>query len=174
MSPKEASEIVQILERSREEFNAAAIGVTEAHALTKPEPDRWSVLDCVEHVAFVEGRFLGWLQAAPRENAPPLDKQKEADLGVRVPNRSVRAQAPEAARPTGRYASLAEALDQFNAARDKTIEFAEACGPDIYALALEHPRFGKLNGMEFLMVVAGHARRHAEQIRETRTVLGMS
>ena len=174
MSPQTRSEIIHILESSREEFNAAAGGVAEEHAKSKPAPERWSVLDCVEHVTFVETRVLVRLQETPPGGAPPVDKQKEADLAARVPNRSVRAEAPEALRPVGRYATLVEAIEQFNAARARTIEFAQASGENVYALALEHPRFGKLNGMEYLVLVAGHARRHAEQIREARAALGIS
>jgi hypothetical protein len=33
-------------------------------------------------------------------------------------------------------------------------------------LAVEHPRFGTVNGVGLLVLMAGHARRHAAQIRE--------
>ena len=174
MSPQERTEIVQILESSREVFNSACAGVAEEHAKSQPAPDRWSVLDCVEHVTFVEQRVLGRMEQTAPGNAPAVDKQKEAHLAARLPDRTERVMAPEAIRPAGRYASLAEALEQFNAARTRTIEFAQARGEDVYALALEHPRFGKLNGMEFLVLIAGHARRHAEQIREARAALGIA
>jgi DinB superfamily len=171
MSPKEKSQIIQMLERSREEFNAAASGVEESRGADKPAPDRWSVVECVEHVAFVEGRFLDRLENSPREEAPAADEQKEVHLAASIPDRSNRVVAPEAVRPTGRWASLAEALDQFNAARTRTIQFAEAEGAEVYARSVDHPRFGKLNGMELLVVIAGHSRRHADQIREIRASL---
>jgi len=174
MSPQERIEIVQILESSREAFNSACDGVAEEHAKSQPAPDRWSVLDCVEHVTLVEQRVLGRMEQTPTGEAPPVDKQKEAHLALRVPDRTERAVAPEAIRPTGRYGSLAEALEQFNAARTRTIEFAQARGEDVYSLALDHARFGKLNGMEFLVLIAGHSRRHAEQIREARAALGIA
>ena len=44
MAPEERSEIVQILENSRREFNAAAGGVAESQASVRPEAGRWSVL----------------------------------------------------------------------------------------------------------------------------------
>jgi hypothetical protein len=41
---------------------AAVAGITETQAAARPDPERWSVLDCVEHVTAVEERFLGWLE----------------------------------------------------------------------------------------------------------------
>lgn len=174
MTPQEKIELIPLLEASHEEFLASIQGISEEQARAKPDPERWSVLECVEHVATVEERFLKRLETAPRLNAPRMDKQKEADLARRVPDRTVRAQAPELARPTGRFRSLAEGLRQFSANRAQTIRFAKDSAAELYWLSLEHPRFGPVNGSEFLVIVSGHARRHAAQIREARTALGIA
>jgi DinB superfamily len=171
MAPEERSELVNTLENSREEFNTAASGISESQARVSPEAGRWSVLQCVEHVTIVEERFLSRLEGAGRTAAPPVNKEREAHLAARVINRTERAEAPEPVRPAGRFTSLAEALAGFNAARTRTVRFAEAQGAGIYSLASEHPRFGPLNGAELLVIMAGHARRHAEQIREVRAAL---
>jgi hypothetical protein len=81
-------------------------------------------------------------------------------------------QAPEAVLPGGRFTTLAQALEQFNAGRTRSIQFAEDRCDELYFLASEHPRFGPVNGVELLIIIAGHCRRHAEQIRETRAALG--
>ncbi|HTC88608.1 MAG TPA: DinB family protein [Bryobacteraceae bacterium] len=171
MAPAERTEIVDNLERSRQEFMAAVAGVTEAQAQARPDPERWSVLDCVEHVTTVEERFLGWLESAKKLDEPRVDKEKEAGLRVRIPDRSNRVKAPEAAAPTGRFATLGQALEQFNLGRTRSIEFAQNRCDDLHYLASEHPRFGPMNGVEFLIIIAGHSRRHAAQILETRAGL---
>ena len=168
MAPEERTEIVQNLERSREEFLAAVAGLSEAQARVHPGPERWSVLDCVEHVAVVEERFLGWLEKAEKLDTPRIDKEKEAGLMARIPDRSARAQSPEAALPNGRFTTLAQAIEQFNAGRANSIQFAQDRCDDLYSLASAHPRFGPMNGMEFLIIIAGHSRRHAAQIHEVR------
>jgi hypothetical protein len=117
----------------------------------------------------VEERFFGRLEKAPREGAPPVNKEHEAELEARVTNRGNRAEAPEPVRPMGRFASLAEAAEGFQAARARTIRFAEMQGQEVYSRAESHPRFGPLNGAELLIIIAGHARRHAGQIRELRS-----
>jgi uncharacterized damage-inducible protein DinB len=171
MAPKERTEIVETLERSRQEFIAAVAGVDEAQAKVRPDAARWSVLDCVEHVTMVEERFLGWLKVAQKLDTPRVDKEKEANLLVRVADRSARAQSPEAVVPAGRFRTLEQALEQFNANRTRSIEFAQERSDELYSLAAEHPRFGPMNGVEFLIIVAAHGRRHAAQIQEVRGAL---
>jgi uncharacterized damage-inducible protein DinB len=171
MAPEERSEIVQHLERGRAEFMAAVTGLAESQAKVRPDPARWSVLDCVEHVTIVEERFLGWLENAKKLDQPRVDKEKEAGLLVRVADRSTRAQSPEAALPTGRFTTLELALEQFNVNRTRSIQFAQGRSDELYYLAAEHPRFGPMNGAEFLMIITAHARRHAAQIHEVRAAL---
>ena len=171
MSPAERSEIVDMLEKSREEFHAAVAGVSESLAKTRPETDRWSVLDCVEHVATVEEMFLKRLAGGEYTEAPPEDRAKEASLAARIVDRSSRRQAPETALPKGRFTSLAEGLEQFDSARGRYLQFARERAADLYTLASMHPAFGPLNGVEALIIIASHSRRHAEQIREARAAI---
>jgi DinB superfamily len=174
MAPKERAEIVEHLERSRQEFMEAVAGLSESQAKLRPNPEAWSVLDCVEHVTCVEERFLGWLHKAEKMDAPSMDKERESGLMTRVPDRSVRAKSPEAVLPTGRFMTLEQALEQFNANRALSVQFAEDRCDDLYCLSSAHPRFGPVNGVELLIIIVGHARRHAEQIRETRSALEQS
>jgi hypothetical protein len=171
MSPAEKSEIIDILEKSTADFQAAAGSIPEFLAPIRPEADRWSVLECVEHVTTVEEMFLGRIAPAAAGDAPPEDKPKEASLAARVVNRSERRQAPEAIWPKGRFTSLAQGLEQFSAVRARTVQFARDRAADLYSLTAAHPVFGPLNGVEALTIIAAHARRHAEQIRETRAAL---
>src|ERR1700722_19175959 len=176
MAPEERleivqDEIVQHLERGRADFLASVAGLSASQAALRPDPARWSVLDCVEHVTIVEERFLGWLENAKKLDTPSIDKQKEADLLVRVADRSARAQAPEAVVPNGRFTTLEQALEQFNANRNRSVQFAQDRSDELYSLAAEHPRFGPMNGAEFLIIITAHARRHAAQIQEVRAAL---
>jgi hypothetical protein len=172
MTPEARTEIIEILEQSRCEFNDAVGALPEDQALIKPEPERWSVCECVEHVVTTELRFLSFFDNAGRTGAPPVDKEKEANLTARVTNRSQRAQAPEPVRPSGRFPTLTLGIEEFNAVRTRSIEFAAAQGSELYSYSLQHGRFGPLNGYELMLIIAGHARRHAEQIRETKATVG--
>ena len=92
-------------------------------------------------------------------------------MAARIVDRSSRRQAPETVLPKGRFASVAEGLERFNAARAHSMQFAREHAADLYTLASAHPVFGPLNGVEALIIIANHARRHAEQIREIRVAI---
>ncbi len=171
MAPSETIEIIEILEKSTEDFQSATRGLPESLANTRHEENRWSVLECIEHVTTVEEIFLKRLVDGEYTEAPPEDKEKEAALAARVVDRSTRRQAPETVLPKGRFTSLAEGLERFHAARARTLQLAQERAADLYTLASAHPVFGPLNGVEALIIIAGHARRHAEQIREVRAAL---
>jgi uncharacterized damage-inducible protein DinB len=167
MGVNETNEVLELLADSRDSLNTAAANVEESRAAVRPETGQWSVLECIEHVTNVEERFLARLAEAERLNEPRIDKEKEAALAARVGRRVSKVQAPEAARPTGRFSNLEEALASFNSCRAQTLKFASERAADLYSLAVDHPRFGSVNGMELLVIMASHASRHAEQIRET-------
>jgi DinB superfamily len=170
MAPEQEIEIIKTLEKSREDLHSAVEGIAEAEARTKPAEGRWSVLECLEHVATVERRFLGRLESAGwLESA--IDPQREAGVLAMVTDRSQRRQAPDVVQPSGRFATLAEALADFDSTRAQVIQFAEARHTELRTLAAQHPLFGQVNGYELMLIIAGHACRHAAQIREARATL---
>lgn len=167
-NPNGVARIFQMLESSRDEVIAAARSIAEEHAGAKPAPGRWSALECIEHIAAVEEGLLRRLASAERLAEARVDPEKEEKLAAMVANRSSRANAPEAVAPNGRFTSVDQALDHFIIVRTRTVQFAEERGADLYLLAQQHPRFGTLNGVEMIVFIAAHGRRHAEQIREIR------
>jgi hypothetical protein len=171
MAPQEGIDILQCLAESRAEFLAAAEGVSESQAKASPAPGRWSALECVEHVVLVESLFLRSLRNPIAEPAPPIDKEKESKILSRAAARATALLAPEPVRPTGRFATLTEAIAKFNAARAKSIQFVETQGAGLYSLAAKHPFLGVCNGAEAMVLIAAHSRRHAAQIREIRSTL---
>jgi hypothetical protein len=166
MAPQEKNEIVDQLESGRAELIAAVSSMTEEQARTKPAPDRWSVLECMEHVNLVENRFRGMVEQSEVRDAAAPDKAREQVIVGRVLDRTTKRNAPEAIHPTGKYTSVVEALEQFNAVRDRTVQFAQEQGPRLYGRSAAHPVFGTLNGAEALLLIAGHGRRHTAQMRE--------
>jgi len=154
------------LESAREELIAAVSGLTDEQARTRPAPDRWSVLECLEHVSFVERRFLGMVKGSEAGTPAERDAAKEATLKERMQDRVNRRTAPDAVRPSGKYGSVSEALQDFNAARDETLRFAAAEGPNLLTRSANHAVLGPLNGVEALLLIAGHGRRHTVQMRE--------
>jgi hypothetical protein len=94
------------------------------------------------------------------------DDEKATKLFGMVTNREVKAQAPEAVIPTGKYTTVAQAMAEFNEARDRTAQIVKARATELLGVGVKHPRFGEMNAAELVHLIAGHACRHAAQIRE--------
>ena len=160
--------LIALLEDGRQDVLVSVRDLSDENAATKLSPDRWSVLECLEHLVSVEDRLLGWITTGEVIEAPQADRQKEIHLYGSIMDRSYKVQAPEAVVPTGRFTSMAPALEAFNAARDRSAQIARSRGEALYTVKVTHPRLGEMNGPELLHFLTGHARRHAAQIRETR------
>jgi hypothetical protein len=157
------------LAETRKGVQDAVKGLTEAQWKFKPAPDRWSVAECVEHLAIGEDllhAILGRLAQAP---PPPADydaARVDAMLLRDVPDRSTKYQAPEPAQPTGKVTPAA-ALEHFLASRQETVNLLRNT-PDLRAHAIKHIVFGSLDGYEWIIAVAAHSARHTKQILEVK------
>jgi hypothetical protein len=81
-------------------------------------------------------------------------------------DRSLRLDAPERLRPVGQGARPAALCAGLEAARDTAISLAVAHREALRARTAPHPHFGQLDGAQWLLFLAGHADRHAAQLRE--------
>ncbi|MGO9260794.1 MAG: DinB family protein [Bryobacteraceae bacterium] len=168
MDPAEKRKMLDDLERGSQALRDAVLGVSEEQAALRPGPDRWSVLDCVEHLAAVEEYLLGQLEAATPALAPVGSALREARIAERAGDRSRPVPAPESVRPRARFATLAEAVQCFESVRGRTVRFVECCEKDLRREATTQPLIGAVNCHEVLLIMALHPTRHAKQIAEIR------
>jgi uncharacterized damage-inducible protein DinB len=121
MREEERQAILASLETGSAELRAALEDVTEEQAARVPVAGRWSILQCVEHVATVEGFLFSLIAGAQRADAQAVNLQREAMILARGADRTNRRESPAAALPQGRFATLREALEGFQASRARTI-----------------------------------------------------
>ena len=162
-------EILPLLDESRAFFHSTVSAVPETEAARRLTPEAWSIAGIVEHIVLAERALLSRLDNAEKSADYLCDPDRETQMMANLRNRSTRISAPERAWPAGRFGTLAEALDQFSAAREKTIRFAREHEPELYHLRVAHPFFGMVNGAEMLIIIASHSSRHADQIIEIRS-----
>ena len=172
MDDRSRGEYLLLLARTRDEFLSSLIGVTEEQSRQKPAADRWSILECTEHVVNAErGMLIMITQRCTPRTAPAPDREQE--LLRHAADRTRKHNAPEQVRPTGRYATLAEAVEKFAEHRARSIDYVSNCRDDLRAIEMQHPMGGKINAQECLAILAMHPSRHAAQIREIRESLGL-
>jgi hypothetical protein len=167
------AQILKLLNDSQEALCAATAGVSDEQAKIRPAPGRWSVLDCVEHVVFVEDSLFTRFTTQMVPTTPSGDRSREEVVLRVAPDRTRKFQAPEQAQPKGRFATLADALDHFQKSRARTMAHFEQCDLDLRAFTLLHPVVGPTTAQEFAIIIALHPARHAKQIREVRQQLNL-
>lgn len=159
-------DLVALLEDGRRDFLDAVRGVPSHLAAVKPSPKAWSVLECIEHVIAVEERYRTWIVNGTAV-MPRRDSRKEMRLFTTVRSRLTKLETPDVLRPAGSFRTLADALAEFETARNSSVQLVRDRGDRIYAAGATHPYFGAVNGAELIQLMDAHARRHADQIRDT-------
>jgi hypothetical protein len=167
MTVDEKAEMMANLVSGREALLQALQGVTDDLSARRPGPGRWSVLECVEHVAIAEEYMLGQAVSSKPANRPMVNTARENAIRKRGTDRSNRIEAPDVALPRGRFSRLEDARDHFVSTRSRTIEFVEGCRDKLRERIASHPLIGEVNCYELLLIMASHPHRHARQIHET-------
>ena len=161
------------MDASLEKFLQCVKDFTPEQWNFKPAADRWSAAENAEHVAFVEDRVYRRITEKSLQEPADPDKRKTLpfrdmkimQLGnTREPN----LQAPELARPNGRWGVPDELLQNLQAFRARTKEFVCATQADLRTHYLDHPFFGTLDTYQWILLFSAHMRRHTLQIEEIK------
>lgn len=161
---------VQYLEKTKQGVLDATKGLSDAQWNFKASPDRWSIAQVMEHIAAAEDYIRGFdAEQVMKAPAAPTDHDaKKMDDAVmsNVPDRSHKIQAPEPLVPTNRFGSADNSLKHFLESRQKTEEFVKTA-TGMRDHASDSP-LGKLDGYEFILLIAAHSERHTKQILEVK------
>ncbi len=174
LTDAERQELIDLLNRSKAEFDQLVAGV-EGEAWTfKPAPDKWSVGEVAEHLLLAEGLLFGIVEGALEADPNPEWQAAEAKgieiLLQRVPDRSQKFQAPEPIQPKGEM-GRAELLDKFAAARQGTLDFVRTTQAPVKQHTAPNPLTGDANVRQWVVFIAAHNLRHNQQIAEVKEAM---
>jgi hypothetical protein len=166
----EREQAVRYLAESRAGVIEAVKGLSEAQFNFKPAPDRWSIAETLEHIAMVEDAVLTGVRARLEKGpAPAADrdaKQVDAMILEKVPDRSMKVQAPPQLSPTG-HTTPAASLERFLQSRQQMVNWLKS-DSDLRGHVVDHPVFGPWDGYQWILAAAGHSERHTKQILEVQ------
>jgi len=161
---------IQYLEKTKQGVIDATKGLSDAQWNFKAGPDRWSIAQCMEHIAaaedYIRGIVVEKVMAAPAVPGRDLKKTDDAVVAT-IPDRSQKAQAPEPLVPTNRFGSPDASLKHFLESREKTEDFLKTT-PGLRDHAVDSPMGTKLDGYQFILLIAAHSERHTKQILEVK------
>ena len=160
--------IKQLLE-GRDAVTRAIDGLTSTQLHFKPQPENWSIADCVEHLAVAEDLLFNLVaKGAPNPDGVSLDPAKDGRLSAAVVDRSRKFAAPLPLRPHGHFASTEEAVARFREGRERALAYTRDCTQDLRRLFTPHPLLGEIDCYRCLLLLALHPARHAAQIEEIK------
>ncbi len=172
MIDAERNFLVKHLTETKAYLYEAVKGLSEEQMNFKAAPERWSIKECLEHIANTELLVAQRTQELIKQSAN-RDKRNEIkltdeELVAAALNRTDKLQAPEVLKPTGKYILAQDALKAYDEQRDKTIEYIKATKEDLRGHVAPHPRFGMIDSYQWYLLVGAHQKRHTLQIEEVK------
>jgi hypothetical protein len=150
MASLELTSIIGRLRSNAQVFSALLPGVSDEQARWRPEPDKWSILEVVSHLADEEvddfRSRVGQTLHRPEAAWEPIDPERWAT--------------------ERRYneGSLSEALDRLLTSRAESVAWLEGLQAPDWTLAHEHPRFGPIRAGELMTSWLAHDHIHIRQL----------
>lgn len=170
LSPEDREKGVKYLEQTRQGVIDATKGLSDAQWKFKPAPDRWSVQQCVQHLALAEDfLYQNGVQKALTGEPGAADRdyhKTDAMILNMVPDRTHKAQAPEPLVPSN-DGSSSDVLDHFLKSRDHSLELMKASA-DLRSHVVDSQIMGKFDAYEWLIFMSAHSERHTKQILEVK------
>lgn len=167
---------INLMKESQKDVLKSVKGLSEAQLNYKTAPDRWSVKECVYHIAAAEKMLWTMFEEAMKA---PLNPEKREEIKVTdeqlvrmVQDRSKKNQAPEPIQPknTG-YSSLTAALNDFKESRNNHIRYMRTSTEDLRNHVIQLP-FGWIDAYQFYIFIAAHNKRHLAQLEEVKAAAG--
>jgi len=173
LTKEERDRAVDYLKQTQKDFLAATESLSDAQWKFKAAPDRWSIAEVSEHIAVTEETI--WKLVSEKIMKSPATPEKAAEVKgkdelilAKVPDRSRKAQAPEQLKPTGRWATRAALVKDFEGKRSQEIAYLLETKEDLRNHFEEHPAFKTMDAYQWLIFNGAHCKRHTAQILEVK------
>jgi DinB superfamily len=176
LSKEERKYAAGLLKETKKYFLKNTKGLSDAQLDFKASPEKWSIRQCMEHIAlsesFLDQVIQGTLKGAANPEKRSEIKIKDEDLVIMLTDRTKKAQAPEPIQPKGSFKTADEAIAAFSVARDKHIDYIKTTQDDMRNHCVPHPAFGMMDTYQWMLLLAGHSKRHTLQIEEVKASPG--
>jgi hypothetical protein len=175
LTKEERDRAIDYLKQTEKDFLAATEGLSDAQWKFKAAPDRWSIAETAEHIAVAEETI--WKLVSEKIMKSPATPEKAAEakgkdevILTKIPDRSRKAQAPEQLRPTGRWATRAALVKDFEATRSGEITYVTETKEDLRNHFEDHPApfLKTMDAYQWLIFNGAHCKRHTAQILEVK------
>lgn len=172
ISNKERKSSASLMKETKSELIKSVKGLSEAQLNYKQAPDRWSVKECVYHLATSEKALGQLLEATMKAPANP-DKRSEIKVTDEqfinmLEDSTTKRKTNEMLEPkNASYKSLNEALNDFKELRTEHIKYIRTTTEDLRNHVVQLP-FGWIDCYQLTLMVGAHTNRHTQQLNEVK------
>lgn len=173
LTPQEREKAITLLQQTEAGVFNAVKGLSETQLNYKAAADKWSVAECIKHIAAAEKEL--WAMAEPSLTQAPNPEKRSAlifkddeTLIKAVEDRSHKSKTFAALEPANSpYKTVPEALAAFKANREKLIALVKNTKADLrdHILVLS---VGTFDSYQFILLIGAHSNRHTQQLNEVK------
>ncbi len=172
LSKKERKSAISLMKDTKADVLKSVKGLSAAQLNFKAAPDKWSVKECMYHIAISEKNLWDLMEATMKAQANPEKrsemKMTDEQLVKMMEDRSFKVKTVAAFEPVNTpYKSLDEALEAFKTRRADHIKYMKSTTEDMRNHVAQMP-FGWLDCYQLCLMVASHSNRHTQQINEVK------
>ena len=172
LSKKERKFAAEHMKNTKAELQDAIKGLKATQLSYKVSADKWSVQECVYHIAISEKTLWTMLETSMKAGPTP---EKKKDLKVTdeqvikmVEDRTNKVKTFPPLEPQNTsYKSLDEAMNDFKITRSAHIKYIKATSEDLRNHFVQMP-FGMLDCYQLCLMISSHTNRHMQQINEVK------
>lgn len=173
LSNKERKFAITYLKETKNDILNATKDLSDAQLNFKPGPDRWSVKECVQHIALAEKGLWSMVETSMKQSANS-DKRSEitfTDDGLinKITDRTNKVKNVEPMMPdNAAWPTFEATLHAFKDQRDNLIQYVKNTTEDMRNHVIQAP-VGMMDAYQMVLLVSAHSNRHTQQINEVKT-----
>jgi hypothetical protein len=176
LSKKERKFAAEQMKNTKVELQDAIKGLSTAQLTYKISADKWSVQECIYHIAISEKTLWTMLETSMKAGPTP---EKKKDLKVTdeqvikmIEDRTNKVKTFSSLEPQNTpYKSLDQAMNDFKTTRAAHIKYIKATSEDLRNHFVQMP-FGLLDCYQLCLLISSHTDRHVQQLNEVKADAG--
>ena len=172
LSKKEKKSAAKFLKETEKGVLESVKGLSEAQLKFKPAEDKWSVEDCMKHIAATEIGLWKMTEgnisqaANPEKRAEIKMTDEEVMKNIESRAKKVKTFTPFEPQNTG-FKTMEEAITSFKENRGKLIDYIKNTDADLRNHVATLP-VGSFDCYQMILFIGAHSNRHMQQINEVK------
>ncbi|MEM9326127.1 MAG: DinB family protein [Bacteroidota bacterium] len=169
ISESDRSKVLSHLQESKNKLLNTIGNLSEEQLYYKPSASKWSIAECLEHLALSEKSLSAAIQMTHNEESGRVDQTdialSDEALIELITDRTNKVKTRAEFEPTESFGSFQSTLAAFREVRESNIHFVENTSSNLRSQYFDFP-FGKVDAVQVLLFISAHTQRHVQQMKE--------